>query len=222
MGALRLLSKDPAFRPLEPRPQPETLSLEADGLDDALFQVIKAKGLPRGAVTEIVGAGSRGQTALLFRILAQASKQNDLIAYIDASNALDIAGADRQGLPLQQLLWIQGGNDTEACLNAALTVLQAGGFGVVVLDLKDSFLRNLRGISISYWHKLRLAAERTSSVVTLMSPENLAGSAAAVTLDTERISSQWRQDFLRGFETQVLPRKGHQSAAGPHLRWRIA
>ncbi len=95
-------------------------------------------GLPRGQVSELVGAPSSGRLTLLLRFLAAATRRGEIVAFVDTCDRLDVASATAAGIDLDRLLWIRGhaltapkGDLLERTLDRALKglnlVLQAGG-----------------------------------------------------------------------------------------------
>lgn len=65
------------------RPLPEWVRSGISELDSAIG------GLPRGALTEIVGVTSSGRTSLLLSILAEATARQETCALVDAEDAFD-------------------------------------------------------------------------------------------------------------------------------------
>jgi recombination protein RecA len=83
------------------RPSPEMVSTGVPAID-AL-----TGGLPRGALTEIVGPTSSGRTSLLLSLLAQATARQEACALVDASDAFDPESAVAAGIDLKRLLWVR-------------------------------------------------------------------------------------------------------------------
>ena len=83
------------------KPAPQTISTGIGEIDS------ECGGLPRGAITEIVGAASSGRTTLLYSILAEAMARGEACALVDASDAFDPVSAAAAGVDFQQLLWIR-------------------------------------------------------------------------------------------------------------------
>jgi hypothetical protein len=99
------------------------------GLDAQL-----AGGMPRGKLTELVGARSSGRMTLALSALASTQRAGELVAVVDAADAFDPPSAHAAGVVLPRLLWVRPPGQT-AALQAADRVLDAGGFGLVVLYL---------------------------------------------------------------------------------------
>ena len=83
------------------RPSPEMVLTGVPAID-AL-----TGGLPRGALTEIVGPASSGRTSLLLSLLAQATARQEACALVDASDAFDPESAVAAGIDLKRLLWVR-------------------------------------------------------------------------------------------------------------------
>jgi len=60
-------------------------------------------GLPRGAISEVLGEASSGRTALLHAFLA-ATAAGEVFAVIDVANSFDPVSAERSGVDLTKLL----------------------------------------------------------------------------------------------------------------------
>ncbi len=69
------------------------------------------------------------------------------------------------GADLERVLWVDCGGNAEHALKSADLLIQAGGFGLVVLDLADTPEREARRISLASWFRLRHAAERTGAAL---------------------------------------------------------
>ncbi|MCD4811858.1 recombinase RecA [bacterium] len=90
-------------------------------------------GVPRGRVIEIYGPESSGKTTLAIHILAEAQKQGDAVAFIDAEHALDPQYAKNIGLNIDDL-YISQPDFGEQALEILETLVRSAAFGVVVVD----------------------------------------------------------------------------------------
>src|SRR5579864_809058 len=95
-------------------------------------------GIPRGAITEIAGPSSSGRSSLMNTLLAEATAENEFCALIDIEDAFDPLSADAAGVRLSQLLWVRCAGNVEHGLKAADMLTQAGGFGLIAMDLADT------------------------------------------------------------------------------------
>ena len=68
-------------------------------------------------------------------------------------------------------------------------VLQAGGFGLVVLDLSDVALRTVRGLPFTTWFRLARVVEGSPTVALLVAVEHVARSSGGATIE-DRIRSR--------------------------------
>jgi recombination protein RecA len=64
-------------------------------------------GLPRGALSEIVGPSSSGRTGVMLAALAQATHRREICALVDASDSFDPVSAATAGMDLDRLLWVR-------------------------------------------------------------------------------------------------------------------
>ena len=145
-------------------------------------------GLPRGQLSEIVGPTSSGRTALVLQTIGAATRRGEIVALVDTFDRLDIASAASAGIDLSRLLWIRGdaSGGSDAAVNRALKavnlVLQAGGFGCVVLDLADVPAAALRRIPFTTWLRVQRIIEGSDTACVLLAGQPLARSARGLTL----------------------------------------
>jgi recombination protein RecA len=139
-------------------------------------------GLPRGHLSEIVGGRSSGRTSVMCRALAAAAARDELVALVDTCDRFDPESAAAVGLDLSRLLWIRETGDATRALKAMNLVLQAGGFGLVVLDLSDVALRTVRALPFTTWFRLARVVEGSPTVALLVAVEHVARSAGGATI----------------------------------------
>ena len=91
-------------------------------------------GLPRGRLTEVVGAAARGsgRTTLLRRIVEETIAAAGWVAYIDAARTL--APRDWAHLGAHDGLWVIRPRDPARAAWCADVLLRSGAFALVVLD----------------------------------------------------------------------------------------
>jgi hypothetical protein len=82
-------------------------------------------GLPLGAITELTGLYSSGQTTLVLSALAEITRQGESCAYVDVSDALEPSSASALGVDLRRLLWVRTG---EARADEAAVVASGSPF----------------------------------------------------------------------------------------------
>ena len=139
-------------------------------------------GLRRGHLSEIVGGRSSGRTAVVCRALGAAVSRGELVALVDTCDRFDPESAAAIGLDLSRLLWIRETGDATRALKAMNLVLQAGGFGLVVLDLSDVALRTVRALPFTTWFRLARVIEGSQTVALLVAAEHLARSSGGATI----------------------------------------
>ena len=171
----------------------------------ARLDAILRGGLPRGELSEIVGARSSGRTTLLLQVVAAATARGERAALVDAFDRLDVASAAAAAVDLDRLLWIRGSGGAEALLDRALKalnlVLQAGGFGVVGVDLADAPPAALGAIPFTTWLRVQRTIEGSDTACVIVAPQPLGRSAGGLTLAlTGR--SRW-SSCLRGVDVTV-------------------
>jgi hypothetical protein len=189
-----------ALAPLERTDTAAQAATDVGALDARL-----SGGLPRGQLSEIAGPRSSGRTLLLLQTIAAATRRGEIAALVDTLDRLDVASVVAAGVDLDRLLWIRGHDIAEArglgpgafmdrvvdrALKALNLVLQAGGFGVVALDLADVPAAALRRIPFTSWLRVQRAIEGSDTACVLLTSQPLARSAGGVTL-TMTARSEW-------------------------------
>jgi recombination protein RecA len=144
-------------------------------------------GLPRGHLSELTGPRSSGRMTLLLRMMAAATARGEIVALVDTLDRLDVASAAAAGVDLSRLLWIRGQeNPIDRALDRALKalnlVLQAGGFGVVAIDLADVPFAAIRQIPFNTWMRVQRVIEGSDTACVLLASEPLARSAGGLTV----------------------------------------
>src|ERR1035441_4460820 len=106
------------------RPEPERALTGIPEIDSA------TGGLPRGALTEIVGPASSGRTSLLLSLLAAATARQEVCALVDAEDAFSPHSAAHAGVQLSRLLWVRCGHSAEHALDRKSTRLNSSHLGI--------------------------------------------------------------------------------------------
>ncbi len=154
----------------------------------AAFDACLAGGVPRGQLSEIAGPCSSGRTTVLLHLVAAATRRGEIAAIVDTCDRLDVASAVAAGADLERVLWVRGDatgpaeRAVDRALKACTLVLQAGGFGVVALDLADVPLVALKRLPFTTWLRIQRIVEGRDTACVLVVPEPLARSAGGVTL----------------------------------------
>jgi hypothetical protein len=141
-------------------------------------------GLARGQMSELVGPRSSARTSVLMSTLAGATARGELVALVDAADTFDPASGHACGLDLGRLLWVRGGRDgdLERVLKAFSLILQAGGFGVVAIDLADTPPALVKRLPFTTWFRLQRPIEGTTTAAVILASEPVARSAGGVTI----------------------------------------
>jgi recombination protein RecA len=187
-------------------PVPCTPSGEA-ALDERL-----GGGWPRGQISEIAGPRSSGRTRLAVATVAAATRRGEPAALVDTLDTFDPVSAVEAGPDWRLLLWVRGARlahtrygtgwtrdegdllaqAVDRALKAAALVLQAGGFGVVVLDVADVPAAVLRRLPFTTWFRLFRLVEGRDTAVVVVGAEPLTRSAGGVSLELGRGAGRWR------------------------------
>jgi recA bacterial DNA recombination protein len=165
-------------------------------------------GWPRGACSELSGARSSGRTAVVMATLGQALAEGETAALIDVGGGLDAEAL--RAHPLPSLLWIRC--QPEQALAAAALILDAGGFGLAVLDAGDSRLRMGDATAL----RMKRMTARQNTALLLSSSWRLPGvhGQAAVALSSVRPSFEKRPGRVRGLLTGLQTRADLQRIDG--------
>jgi hypothetical protein len=168
-------------------------------------------GIPRGTLTEICGAESTGRTALLFALLGQATQHGECCAWIDTAGAFDPVSAGEAGVDLDRVLWVNCGGNAQHALKSADLLIQAGGFGLVVLDMADTADSIARRIPLASWFRLRHAAERTGAALVAVERQINALSCSTLQIEMRLKKPLWIGKLLRGMMVQAESNKHYRS-----------
>lgn len=166
-----------------------------------------AGGIPRGAITELVGGPSTGKTTLLYSLFAGATARQEACVLVDTGDAFDPASAAKAGIDLRFLLWVRCAVNKKCALQTADWLLQGGGFGVVALDLGHLTPHDLRNIPLHSWFRFRHAVENKPTSLVVVAPEPCTGSAVSLRLEMKRKTSLWQGQLFRGVVLEAAPKK---------------
>lgn len=170
--------------------------------------------IPRGAITEIAGPASSGRTSLLYSLLAAASSEQEFCALLDTEDTFDPESATAAGVRLSQVLWVRCGGNAEHALKAADMLAQAGGFGLVAIDLGDTPGKVVRRIPLAAWFRLRHAVENTRTALVVVAQQIHAHSSSALKIELRRSRALWRGQLpgclLDGLEATAQCTRNHR------------
>jgi recombination protein RecA len=175
---------------------PETLSF---GIEDLEL------GIPRGCLTEICGPLSSGRTTVMLSLLRGATMRNECCALVDTSSAFNPSSAVANGIDLKRLLCVQCTEPhpkltpLDKALQATDWLINAGGFGLILLDLADIAPAGARKIPLAWWYRLRRAVAATSAAFVVVEQQSFAKSCASLVITMQSGNSEW-------IATRGLPR----------------
>ncbi len=185
-GSVRLLNNLPS-------PQPGVLTGFA-----TLDTLLAPGGIPRGAVTELLGVPTSGMTTLAYNIAREGQGTGGYIIYIDVDATFDPAYAAACGIALERLLLARPESDFEA-LGMAYDLLVSGRELLVLLDLGGCSpdARQLR--------RIHAALSRSGCIVLLLlnTLRPLAESTAALRLLVQRRTWLWHGAEIGGYGAEV-------------------
>ncbi len=222
---LRERKLDTTLTPVRPMDTADDQYVCATGI--APLDASLGGGLARGQLSEIVGRRSSGRTAVAWSALAAAVSRGELVALVDTFDTFDPPSGRACGIDLTRLLWVRGQSRTigaqtpdsglrtpdvfaiaaiDRALKAFSLILQAGGFGLVVLDLADATRTAIRRLPFTTWFRLQRPIEGSSTVCLLLADESVARSAGGVTIALQRarrIDAQSCVSLFTGFEVEA-------------------
>jgi recombination protein RecA len=194
-----------------------------------LLDAVLAGGWPRGHLSEVVGPRSSGRTSVAVASMAAATCRGEPVALIDTFDTFDPAHAP--GLDSSWLLWVRGRaplsipggrgrmggaaarvpvvDALDRAVKATALVLQAGGFGLVVLDLADVPEPVVRGLPFTTWLRLQrlLEGRETAALLVASHPTSRSAGGASVVLGEEgEATSRWQGQGTHLVFGGVVPR----------------
>ncbi len=171
-------------------------------------------GIPRGRISEITGRPGSGKTSIAASFASFATRRGEVAAWLDASGTFDPESMCEAGVELRRMLWAaipDAGTESRsqsyggfarpsqsyggrppmrrqsAIVKAAELVLEAGGFGLVVVDFGDA----PRALTQSSALRIARAAERSGAAVIAIAPWRMCGTFSALSLSTSRAEASF-------------------------------
>jgi hypothetical protein len=162
-------------------------------------------GIPRGHLSEVIGPRSSGRLAILVSALAGATTRGEAVALIDPLDMFDPVSA--RGIDFERMLWVRGDASSSArvslsceygtlqksldrAVKALNLVLQAGGFGLVVLDLGEVSPHAIKRLPYTTWLRLHRVIEGSETACVLIGSEPIARSSGGVSVLLDRPRAQ--------------------------------
>ncbi len=187
--------------------------MEKEAKSETLLSVVGE--IPRGALTEIAGPVSSGRTSLLYSLLATVSSKQEFCTLLDVADTFDPESAAAAGVRLSQILWVRCAGNAEHALKAADMLAQAGGFGLVAIDLGDTSEKVVHRIPLAVWFRLRHAVENTRTALVVVGQRIHAHSCSVLKIQLNRSRALWRGQLpgclLDGFEATAHYIRDHQT-----------
>jgi len=152
-------------------------------------------GLPRGHVSELVGAPTSGAGTVALKTLANAHYIGEMTVYLDLSGTFDADYAVRCGVRLANLLLVRPTSDAEA-FDIAYTLVSSGSVGALIYDAGAEMY-------LSVVWRLLLAPLANSACAFIYLSESATAESAAVRLYIERERWLYRRRDVRGYRARV-------------------
>jgi hypothetical protein len=158
-------------------------------------------GLARGRISEITGPISSGKTTIAASFVSAASQRGEVVGWVDVPGAFDPRSLEAAGADLARIMWVsfpkkpafsRGGfvnkeRERRIELKAAELILEAGGFGLVVIDFGAMHFP----LSQSAALRLARAAERSGTAVLALANNRVCGTFAALTLSMSKLRASF-------------------------------
>jgi recombination protein RecA len=214
---------------LRPALEVSYISTSFPSLDKAL----EIGGIPRGRITEILGAATSGMATLALKVIANAQAGGDFTAYVDLGLTFDPDYAVRCGVKLAQLLLARPTTGSEA-LEIVHSLIASRGTGVLVFDAVSDLMITPDGaqtLSTALRQLPAALAQSTCALIFLtplqsgnaMSTTNYPGGFAlphyaSVRLQLKKEKWLYRYRDIRGYQARVLVLKNKLGKAGQQAK----
>lgn len=208
--------------PVPPHGQPGPAQPTTPGAGEAFSPDALLRPLARpaqGELIELVGAISSGRTALACRMTAGATLRGELAGWVDLPDALDPRSLLRCGSELGSVLWVRPPR-LQVALRAAELLLKAG-LALVVLDLESAPARELDRLGPPVWTRLARAARGARATLLLLAPHPLAGTSAALALETRRRHARFESGLLEGLDASLRVTRSREARAEDPLEFEL-
>lgn len=210
----KLANRVPAALTLKIKHAPELFATGMTEVDRVL-----GGGVPRGGITKVSGLASTGKTSFGLSAIASITRLGNACAWVDVNDALSPESAAAASVDLKRLLWLRMSTERrqkdadqplsrlEQALKATDLLLQAGGFGAIVLDMSDVQPQHTMRIPLATWYRFRLAAEQARTALIFLTQSPCAHSCATLALhcDSAEVIS-----FSTSGETSLFERQQYQ------------
>ncbi len=168
-------------------------------------------GLIRGGICELTGPAGGGKRGLVFSMIANLTRANNICAVVDASDSFDPPSADKSGVKLNKVLWVKCGGDPKKAVLATDYLIQSGLFGAIWLDLSLADEDFLNRMPSSYWFRFKVGLKDTASVLLVTLEETRLRSASHQSVRVAKESSEWAGEagfrVMRGADVTLEMKK---------------
>jgi hypothetical protein len=135
---------------------------------------------------------------------------------VDAADGFDPRAAESAGVELSRLLWVRAPGLRQA-LRATESLLEAGGFGLLLLNLAGEGLQ----AAPAAWSRLARSSQAANAALVLLSLARAAGNAAEIALEMQPARARFSgtPPLLEALEVEALLVR--QRGAAPECRARV-
>jgi hypothetical protein len=165
-------------------------------------------GIARGRISEITGPISSGKTTIAASFASATSRRGEVVGWVDVPGAFDPRSLEAAGADLARILWLSFSKQPASMrsafvvqqreripkererrneLKAAELLLEAGGFGLVVIDFGAMRFPLSQSASL----RLARAAERSGAAVLALAANRVCGTFAALTLSMSKLRASF-------------------------------
>lgn len=164
-------------------------------------------GLIKGGICELTGTEGSGKRGLVFSVIANLTRANNICAVVDASDSFDPPSADRSGVRLDKILWVKCGGDPKKAVLSTDYLIQSGLFGGIWLDLSLADKGFLDRMPSSYWFRFKVGLKDTPAALLVTLEETRLRSASHQSVRVSKESSEWAGEagfqVLRGADVTL-------------------
>lgn len=192
----------------------------------ALDQALGTSGLPRGRITECIGAYTSGKTTVVLKAMAEATAAGDVVAFIDLERTFNPDYAVRAGVDLSHVILPPAADPLQALEMVRHLVAEAGVGMVVFNDVANLMGQDHAATWLSTTLRQITGALHQSDCVLifLTTPLRAQVSAqdypsgfalahyAALRLGFKKTATLRRRDGTRGFRLEVKVLKNKLAA----------
>ena len=194
-------------------------------------------GIPRGRISEITGRAGSGKTSIAASFASFATRRGEVAAWLDASGSFDPESMAAAGVELRRMLLastkrgdlrsslLKGrpeGLGVRSIVKAAELVLEAGGFGLVVVDFGEAS----RALAHASALRIARAAERSGAAVIAIAPWRMCGTFAALSIAASRAETSFSRlapgspAMFDGLAVDAMVARNKMGGTGRHVRVR--